>query len=35
MTAAPYDRYHVVRRHRRGVQEVWGKAHGWHVAGGA
>ncbi|RQO53256.1 hypothetical protein DBV14_14580 [Variovorax sp. KBW07] len=33
MTAAPYDRYHVVRGTGASVHAVWGKAHGWHVAG--
>lgn len=29
MTAAPYDRYHVVDGAGSGVQAVWDKAHGW------
>ena len=33
MTAAPYDRYHVVRGPGASVHAVWGKAHGWHAAG--
>jgi D-serine deaminase-like pyridoxal phosphate-dependent protein len=39
MTAAPYDRYHVVRGDGTvagtspGVHAVWGKASGWHAAG--
>ncbi|QNK69246.1 alanine racemase [Variovorax sp. PAMC26660] len=33
MTAAPYDRYHVVRGTGASVYAVWGKAHGWHAAG--
>lgn len=32
MTAAPYDRYHVVRGNGAGVHAVWGKALGWHAA---
>lgn len=35
MTAAPYDRYHVVRGAGSGVHAVWGKAHGWHTQGPA
>lgn len=31
MTAAPYDRYHVVEGADSGVQAVWGKARGWHA----
>ncbi|MDZ4360859.1 MAG: DSD1 family PLP-dependent enzyme, partial [Variovorax sp.] len=29
MTAAPYDRYHVVEGAGSGVQAVWDKARGW------
>jgi D-serine deaminase-like pyridoxal phosphate-dependent protein len=32
MTAAPYDRYHVVRGTGTQVHAVWGKASGWHAA---
>ncbi|MGJ7557174.1 hypothetical protein ACSFBI_24555 [Variovorax sp. RB3P1] len=32
MTAAPYDRYHVVRGNAAAVHAVWGKAQGWHAA---
>ncbi len=31
MTAAPYDRYHVVRGAGTQVHAVWGKACGWHA----
>ncbi len=31
MTAAPYDRYHVVEGAGSGVQAVWDKACGWHA----
>jgi D-serine deaminase-like pyridoxal phosphate-dependent protein len=31
MTAAPYDRYHLVRGVGSSVHAVWGKARGWHV----
>ncbi|MGJ7527298.1 alanine racemase [Variovorax sp. GB1P17] len=31
MTAAPYDRYHVVRGAGSGVHAVWGKTRGWHT----
>ncbi|CAN5381494.1 DSD1 family PLP-dependent enzyme [soil metagenome] len=33
MTAAPYDRYHVVRGPGASVHAVWGKARGWHATG--
>jgi D-serine deaminase-like pyridoxal phosphate-dependent protein len=33
MTAAPYDRYHVVRGTGASVHAIWGKAHGWQPAG--
>ncbi|MBN8755871.1 MULTISPECIES: alanine racemase [Variovorax] len=32
MTAAPYDRYHVVRGTGASVHAVWGKALGWRAA---
>jgi D-serine deaminase-like pyridoxal phosphate-dependent protein len=35
MTAAPYDRYHVVRGAGADVHAIWGKTRGWQVGTGS
>lgn len=35
MTAAPYDRYHVVRSAGADVHAIWGKTRGWQVGTGS